>query len=313
MKSPTEQKSRDYIEEALAGLIGCITSNTVVGKGHTMDALNMLEAMRVGRFYFEREPWHDVDRTDDIHQYPSEMLLRPQGPDYRPLNIFGAITCLIESGLHEPFDKAVILASIDQALREGTMPISINTSARNMPRPDFWDDVSDLLRTHYQGKIKHGDITFEVTEDDLASNPCRDVLLEMKHEFGCRFAVDDFYHDRKACQDNGDDCDSHDWERLENLAGIVDFVKIDGETIEAALKDDFDLAPLMKRIYRIVPEAHIVTERVKNAEQAQYLRQKFGIHAVQGRDLTQSTQDFTRELNAVASKSGAATMGVRPR
>lgn len=312
MKTPTEQKSKDYIKEALESLIFRITNDGIEGKGNALEAMNMLEAMQAGRFYFEREPWHDVDKTDEVRQYPSEMLLRAQGSDYKPLNIFSAITCLAENGLHEPFDKAVILASIDQALREGKMPISINTSARNMPRPDFWEDVSELLRTHYQDRIKRGDITFEVTEDDLASNPCRDVLLEMKHEFGCHFAVDDFYHDRKECSDRGADCDSHDWERLENLAGIVDFVKIDGETIEAALRDEFDLGPLMTRIYRIVPEAHIVTERVKNAEQAQYLREKFGIHAVQGRDLTQSTHDFTRELRAAAIKSGRAAVLARP-
>lgn len=259
-------------------------------------ATMLLEALRDERFSFHAEIWHDAREIDGTQRYPAEMLLRARTQDNQLISPMAPISIISKAGLEQSFDKALILASIEQAIERKQMPISINTSAHNMVSEDFWRDISDMLQTHFDREDIYGQLTFEVTEDDLAHNPCREVLLQMKKEFGCAFAIDDFYHDREKNIGSGSGFDSFDWERLHNLKDIVDYVKIDGATVEAALQDriNFDLSGLIARILEIVPEAQIVFERVKDADQAHYLAQMG--HAVQGRLLSDDREEFRDDL-----------------
>ncbi len=157
------------------------------------------------------------------------------------------------------------------------------------------------LRDEFEPHEINGKLTFEVLEDDLADNPCCDVLLAMKHNLGCSFAVDDFYHDRDFHLQENSGVDSTDWARLENLARIVDYVKIDGATVEDALREyedekRFDLHPLVAKIKSVVPGACIILERIKDADQAHSFS---GIvHAVQGLKLPGNRAEFQEELVA---------------
>ena len=259
-------------------------------------ALALLDSLTQGRFRFEAETWHDAHDRNGRQHYPAELLLRATTAEGQPIKPLAPITTIAEAGLQAQFDKALILAGIDQALREELMPVSINTSARNMASADFWQDIRQMLRDNFTAEEIQSQLTFEVTEDDLADNPCREVLLAMKKDLGCSFAIDDFYHDRAQRIENNDGIDSHDWTRLDNLKGIIDYVKIDGETVEASLDKaaPFDLEGLVERIKTVVPQAHIILERVKNADQAHALSH-IG-DAVQGLYLTKDRADFQRDL-----------------
>lgn len=277
------------------------TAAGLVDQKEAGPAFELLEALRDGRFHFAIEPWHDATHKNGIQHYPAELLLRARLSDGTPIKPLAPITTLSRAGLQSTFDQAILLAGIDQALRLKQMPVSINTSARNMASASFWQDVSQLLQSYFPVHDIQDRLTFEVTEDDLADNPCRAVLMEMKERLGCTFAIDDFYHDRQQHLEQNDGIDSGDWQRLENLRGIVDFVKIDGETIEAAMRKEFDLDPLIKRIKEIVPGAHIITERVTNEHQAHYLGTVHGIDAVQGLHLTEDRNEFQRQLYGAAN------------
>lgn len=259
-------------------------------------ALVLLDSLLKSRFRFEAETWHDAHNRNGQQHYPAELLLRATAADGQAIKPLAPITTISEAGLQAQFDKALILAGIHQALEEGLMPVSINTSARNIASADFWRGISQMLRDNFSPEEIDGQITFEVLEDDLANNPCREVLLAMKRDMGCRFAIDDFYHDRARHIEDNDGIDSHDWTRLENLKGIIDYVKIDGETVEAALnrQNRFDLEGLVNRIKTVVPQAHIILERIKDADQAHALSHV--ADAVQGLHLTKNRADFQRDL-----------------
>ena len=268
----------------------------IVPEKEAEDALSFLDALQKGRFRFEEEIWHDLREPDDTYTYPSEMLLRPYTEKNERIGPLRPITIIAEAGLQGPLDKAIIMAAIAQALSEKLMPISINTSARNMASADFWNDVSQLLRDNFSHDEIYGQLTFEVTEDDLANNPCREVLLQMKREFGCKFAIDDFYHDHQRQVQSGSNIDSVDWERLDNLKEIIDYVKIDGETVEEALQPlkRHVLEDLVQKILTVAPHAKFIFERVKDADEAHYLAE-LG-HGIQGRHLTRDRIDFRDQL-----------------
>lgn len=295
---------RDLILSVSTGLEMRVAAG-VLSADQAAPAFELLQALRDGRFRFAAETWHDAheiqDEQSSARTYPAEMLLRActkNGEAIRPLAPMATIS---QTRLQASFDKALILVAVDQALAEKLMPVSINTSARNMDSADFWNEVSDMLRNNFSRADIYNNITFEVTEDDIASSPCRDVLLYMKDEFGCKFAIDDFYHDRAYHIEQDSGFDSDDWQRLENLKGVIDFVKIDGETVEASLlRDDaFDLGALIEKIKTYVPQAQIVLERVKTADQAYALRNV--ADAVQGRYLTNDREQFHDELGLAST------------
>ncbi|WP_435641788.1 EAL domain-containing protein [Micavibrio aeruginosavorus] len=271
----------------------------VVSDHDAQIASELLSALAAGRFHFVAETWHnnhDQNAGQNTGQiYPAELLLRAFTAAGDPIKPLEPITILSRAGLQSNFDQALILAGLDQALAQGLRPVSINTSARNVSNASFWYDVCDMLSDDFTPEEIQGQLTLEVTEDDLADSPCRDILLAMKRQFGCTFAIDDFYHDyaQFSAQDgNG----SRDWLRLNNLRDIVDYVKIDGETVEAALDktNPFNLADLVDRIKQIVPNVKIILERVKNADQAHAFN---GVSdAVQGLYLPSDRQAFQEEL-----------------
>ena len=292
------QKSFDrLITQVLTGLAMKISASPVKQPA-LEEGRALIQALQAGRYEFATEIWHDAHERDGTQIYPAEMLLRATRENGERIKPLAPITAIAQAGLQPALDQALILAGITQALARGQMPVSINTSARNIASTAFWEDVSDMLRTHFTSDEIHGQLTFEVTEDDLADNPCREILLGMKKEFACTFAIDDFYHDRAAHAQNNTGIDSLDWARLNNLKEIVDFVKIDGETVETAVAKNFDLHDLITRIKQVTPHVHIVLERVKDADEA-YLFSHMS-DAVQGHKLTNDRDAFKQELKDAA-------------
>lgn len=292
------QKSFDrLIAQVLTGLEMKISASPVrqpaLEEGRTL-----VRALQAGRYEFATETWHDARDRDHTQIYPAEMLLRATDENGDRIKPLAPITAISQAGLQSAFDQALILAGIDQALTRSQMPVSINTSARNVASPAFWGDVALMLRALFTHEEINGQLTFEVTEDDLADNPCRETLMRMKKEFGCRFAIDDFYHDRAAHEKNNSGVDSLDWARLENLKDIVDYVKIDGETVEIAAARRFDLGALIDRIKDVAPAVHIVLERIQDADEAYLLSHVSD--AVQGQKLTNDRSTFKRELSDAA-------------
>lgn len=274
----------------------------VVPEEKAEGAFVLLDGLLEGRYRFAAEIWHDANVNNGHQTFPAELLLRARTRDGQPIKPLAPITTISNAGLQAKFDKALILAGIDQAIKESLMPVSINTSARNISSTAFWYDIAEMLQDYFHPEEIKGQLTFEVTEDDLARNPCREMLLAMKRDFGCKFAIDDFYYDRQACLDRGEHCDSFDWKRLDNLKDIIDYVKIDGETVEAATGKDisarFNLAELVARIKSVAPNAQIILERVKDADQAYELSNV--ADAVQGLELSHDRKEF-RELLGLAT------------
>lgn len=292
------QKSFDrLISQVLTGLAMKISASPVPQPA-LVEAQALMQALQAGRYEFATETWHDAQDRNGAQIYPAEMLLRATRENGERIKPLAPITAIAQAGLQPALDQALILAGITQALALGQMPVSINTSARNIASSDFWDDVADMLRAHFTADEINGQLTFEVTEDDIADNPCREVLMGMKKEFGCTFAIDDFYHDRAEHEKNNSGVDSLDWARLENLKEIVEYVKIDGETVESAAARRFDLNGLITRIKQVTPDVHIILERVKDADEA-YLFSHMS-DAVQGQELTNDRDVFKQELKDAA-------------
>lgn len=307
MNEPCRKSFDRLIAQILTGLEMKISANPVKNPA-LEEGRALVRALQAGRYEFAAEIWHDAHERDNAPIYPAELLLRATHENGERIKPLAPITAIAQAGLQSPFDQALILAGITQALARGQMPVSINTSARNIASPDFWDAVTDMLRTHFTRDEVHGQLTFEVTEDDLADNPCRETLLAMKEEFGCRFAIDDFYHDHTAQEQGNTGIDSLDWVRLENLKDIVDYVKIDGETVEAATAERFDLDTLVGRIKRIAPGVHIILERIKDASEAHFFAPMSD--AVQGQKLSDDRDLFRQELKRAVNNIPPKPKGV---
>lgn len=266
----------------------------------------LIEALSHERFHFEAEIWHGTkDEGDTASHHPAEMLLRAFTPDLKPIAPLAPITIIAQIGLHNLLDKAIIISAIDQALEKNQMPISVNTSARNLRTEDFWLDFHALLDDHFAQEDISNNLTIEVTEDDIAHNPCREMLLNIKDKYECKFAIDDFYYDYAQHRGNQSGIESFDWERLENLKQIVDFVKIDGVIVEESLADIYSLKlqDVIRRVHGIVPHAHFVFERVADADEALRLgdivsaqTNSVSMATVQGRSLADDRAKFYKEL-----------------
>lgn len=308
-----EQTCQELLIAVKAGL-SLKRASEVITEAQYRTSMTFIEKIMAGDFFLIYEPWHNLGNSAEDYTLPDEMLMRAWDkstsplqslPPQEPINIIGSC------GLHTFLDKALILRSVEQALRENHKRVSINTSARNMGDAEFWRGIKNSLRELFGDDLKKIDLTFEITEDDLAAGPCYEVLREMKRELPCRFAIDDFYHDYAACLLKEGGVDSYDWERLKNLSeaefDIIDFVKLDGYSVRAALDGKIDLAPVIEKIKSLCPNAKIIVERIRTAEEAAFFRDNYpDVSAVQGMKLPHDQLTMRTLLDAVP-KTGPGT------
>ena len=286
---------RENLSETVEQAIGTFITRMKEALDGNPDAnavLPLLDAMENGRLHFEREPWYDIitalsgrDKT-----VPGELLLRAHDEHGIPLKQEEAVNIINRNGLYAPFDAAIALSAVKQTIAQQDFPVSINISSRHAGDGDALLGLHKLLQGHFAGQYTPSQIIFEFLEDDQAAMVDDAALREMK-KLGYRFAIDDLSH--------GD----HDATRLKNLGPYVDFVKIDGHTLEKAKTGLVSFGDFIGRIQRDAPQADILCEWVGSPEEAENLNELYPrISMVQGRDLGHDAAEFARKLRDAYDK-----------
>lgn len=250
-------------------------------QGATIEGMDhFLGALAAGRFYFEKEQWHDVgdDRLACTSATPCEYLLRAKDEEGGPIAQEDLIRAISVAGLQSQFDVAIALAAVDQAIGRGDFPLSINVSAHAAADPYFWVELHDQLQFFFADQYDPRQVIFELTEDDACDFVDVDSLQKMQDVHGYRFAIDDLSHT--------------DLRRLQQLGPHVAMVKIDGKSLEAAERGEFSMQDFVKGIKHQAQNAAVLVEWVKSPEQAKSLRDIFAIDYVSGRDLSHDPDYF---------------------
>lgn len=251
-----------------------------------------LDALYDGRVWFEREDWYDLVASQPGTSC-GELLFRAENQDGSPLSPAPLFDVVQKKGLYRLLDPLLILKQVRQTLNDGKLPVSLNISSRNACDPDALLTLHDLLQNYFGDKVKPSDIVFELLEDDPANNPAHDALMTMR-SLGYLFAIDDQSHI------------AADLIRAQNLAPYVDYIKIDGNTVNAARRGALDLRMFVTELKQLAPNAEFICEWIASPEEAQDLHNALpAIRFVQGRDLTLSEADFIVRIHA--SNPGTAS------
>ncbi|MGZ9108228.1 MAG: EAL domain-containing protein [Micavibrio sp.] len=255
--------------------------------------LPLLDAIENNRLHFEREPWYDIIAALAAREkaVPSELLLRARDENGAAIAQEIPVNIINRHGLYAPFDAAITLSAVKQTIAQHDFPVSINISSRNACDADALTGLHTLLQAHFAGQYRPSDIIFEFLEDDQAEGVSDTAIRQMKM-LGYKFAIDDLSHaDRDAA-------------RLKNLGPYVDFVKIDGHSLEKAKAGEISLGDFIARIEREAPQADILCEWVDSAEEAESLNEHHpGIRMVQGRNLGHDAKEFSRKLRAADDRN----------
>lgn len=246
----------------------------------------LLTALESRNFYFDREQWHNVEAClqDRVTSATCEFLLRATDSAGRLIPHESLIRAISLEGLQGPFDTAIALSAMDQAVRDNTFPISINISAHAAGDPFFWEDLHGQMQHFFKGRYDPHQVTFELTEDGPADQVAGAALDHMK-ELGYSFALDDLSHT--------------DLRRLKNLGSFVNMVKIDGKSLEADERKEFSLREFIDEIRHHARDAAILVEWVKTPEQARKLHHRFNVNFVSGWSLESNTQQFGHQIRQV--------------
>lgn len=207
------------------------------GSADAKTILPLLDAIENNRLHFEREPLYDIVAALAGHDkaVPGELLLRARDETGAAIAQETPVNAINRNGLYGLFDAAITLSAVKQTIAQNDFPVSINISSRNACDGDALTGLHTLLQAHFAGQYKPSDIIFEFLEDDQAEGVADTAVRQMK-KLGYRFAIDDLSHaDRDAA-------------RLKNLGPYVDFVKIDGHSLEKAKAGEISLGDFIARI-----------------------------------------------------------------
>ncbi|MBL4590113.1 MAG: EAL domain-containing protein [Alphaproteobacteria bacterium] len=190
------------------------------------------------------------------------------------------------AGYHQAFDKRTLNNCIEYA---NISPFTVNISVISALSPDFFEGLIKKLEEY---TLKPNDIIFEILEHNVDRNASISHLEKMKKQ-GFRFALDDYSNGKSHLN------------RLQVFGDLVDFIKIDGPLIRAALDgeykkngsviatvDDYNSAiQALNDHYnnQTTPLPPLVGEFVRNRQDADRLYD-MGFSGVQGRHL--NSQDF---------------------
>lgn len=261
-------------------------------------------ALADGRFFFERETWHDL-HGDGTVRAMGEMLLRVQDETGRTLPQESAIRSIGAAGLNALLDTALVLAALEQAIAQDEFPVSVNVSAQQAGDPVFWSSLEGHIGRYFGARLRPADVIFEFTEDGAAENPAHATLMALRDK-GYRFAIDDLSHHAMEglallddpAGDPGESPAVTEGRRLRNLAPYADFIKLDGKSVLAAERGDFAMHDflLMIRQETSRPDIAILAEWVDSLGQAVRLRDEFNVRYVSGRALPHEADRFARFL-----------------
>jgi diguanylate cyclase (GGDEF)-like protein len=120
-----------------------------------------------------------------------EALVRWAHPERGLIDPADFIPIAEESGLITPLGNWVLRHVVaDMKRSRGLLPVSVNVSPRQLADADFVDTVRDVVT---EAGIEPGDLTLEVTESALFSDPDTALLrLSALRAIGVRLAIDDF-------------------------------------------------------------------------------------------------------------------------
>jgi EAL domain-containing protein (putative c-di-GMP-specific phosphodiesterase class I) len=213
------------------------------------------------RFALAFQPIVDLERGTVRHY---EVLSRLEGGK----SPHRMVTFAEELGVIEQFDLVVCRRALD-ALRDGGLAgaarLAVNLSAKSMESRLFLDALLSLL----EASGVEDRLLFEITESmQVADLAGMNAAIQRLRQRGFRVGLDDFAADAAA------------FSYLQALA--VDFVKIDGASLRAALADQRG-AMMLKAMCGLCRDLAIATvaEMIETAEQAEKLG-TLGVECGQG-------------------------------
>ena len=243
-------------------------------------ALLLCEDIDNQRYSFGHEPFHSFSDTD---KWPTEYLLRHTS--HEKASLAWALHSLREMNMIHFLDRILIPRAITHALTQGygSLPVSVNVAAESIEDPTFRFEMKNYFDDLMLELDNPADIVLEVPVSSTTSNIALRWLKDIRN-MGYRIAFDNF----------GQAGSPYD------ALTVVepDFVKINGNFIESALKDaEPGLGSITERIRSLSPETKILAPWVGNVREASRLHSIYGIDAVQGRDLPRDRAYFKSQLD----------------
>ncbi|MES9854350.1 MAG: EAL domain-containing protein [Candidatus Thiodiazotropha sp. L084R] len=217
-------------------------------------------AVDSGQFIYHFQP---IVETQTGRLFCFEALLRWEHPDRGLLDPDVFLTVLDETGLinslFEPMLAHAIAFQREQSqLRDETVAISINLSARLLNDPTF---CRGLLESLVNGEIPVGSLILEITEDTLTQELAEaDVFLQQAKALGARVALDDFGTGQAS---------------LSHLRQFpFDLLKIDRDFIKNVNADNYD-ASLVTAMIQLAHAFRIdvIAEGVESESQLGFLQE----------------------------------------
>lgn len=152
---------------------------------------DLQRAIEGGELFLHYQP---IVSLEEMRVTGVEALVRWLHPRRGVLAPDAFIPLAEETGLIDPLGRAVLAEACRQAVvwasEHGGLTMSVNLSARQLQRPDFVDDVAELLR---DTGLDPSLLVLEITESVLMRDAEESVeRLRGLNDLGVRLAIDDF-------------------------------------------------------------------------------------------------------------------------
>lgn len=256
-----------FIRSGAQGLRAAGFSNGFSGfvEQITARAGTMRRAIAQRRFHLDYQPIMSLDDRM-LHHY--EALLRPEkgllGAEAGPQDF---VTLAEAVGLTEELDLAVTEAALQAASGlSGVQRIAVNISGMSLQSLGFRKSMAALLDAHPAAGQR---LVVELTESAEIEEEARAAeTLEGLRARGIPVCLDDFGAGAAA------------FRYLK--AFRVDYVKVDGSFVEAAMRGERDRSFVASMVdLSVAVGARVVAERIENEEMALMMR-GLGVHLGQG-------------------------------
>lgn len=246
-----------FMLEGAPGIAATANGNGLAGAIEEVrsQSRRIASAIREKQFELEYQPICDV-KTRDIHHY--EALIRPyEGlpPAYRFVRLAE------EAGLSKQLDLAILAKATEVA--KGRNIIAVNISGYSVQNKGFQEAFLGVAKDHHRNLIVELTETAEIQERETANRFFHDL-----NRAGIEICFDDFGAGAAGLQYIRD--------------FPVDFVKIDGSYVRAALTNGRQRAILYSMIEMAKAiSVKTIAEFVETEEQAQLMDQ-MGVGFIQG-------------------------------
>lgn len=221
-------------------------------------------------YIFGIEPWHPVQNGVKLPK-PGEMLLRLNDSVGEALAPYPAIMTFYKGNMASDIDNALFLSALKQFRDSDEKQMSVNISAASLRSPEFVKSVLSQIEKMRLGPEEK--IIVEIHESAPVLSMSKKVL-DLFRKCGVAFAIDDV------------GVSIEDVFRLSQFETIVDFLKVDRQSVIALPEEPHALPQVMAFLSSILPHTSVVAEGVRSTEQAQELAETYpSLQYVQGRFL----------------------------